>query len=314
MGGAGGKGALVHPDRDASTSPAPLFQRSPQSLLLCRPLAARCSPRTAHSVPSLKISAPQLPSWDPPRGSPPPPPGAPPPAHPASFPHAPLSRSLTDPLPQGVAQNPPPPRGPGRWGSDSPAPHASPRPVVTGSFGAHGGGCARKPPLPSASSHLNPPVSACVVCLAIFSFIRCSARGAVIPSRIPNILRGCREEPCRFPFGIAVLMPAAPSTGRRHAAPTATGPRGATPGGHCLVPRTLGRPSLRRARPCRPARTPCFPQASGRCASPLGSQPGSRPRWTRPCPASLVLSPPLAAPAADCPRPGSPRVLRMRLS
>lgn len=42
-GGAGGKGALVHPDRDASTSPAPLFQRSPQSLLLCRPLAARCS-------------------------------------------------------------------------------------------------------------------------------------------------------------------------------------------------------------------------------------------------------------------------------
>lgn len=51
----------------------------------------------------------------------------------------------------------------------------------------------------------------------MFSFICCSARGAVIPSRIPNILRGCREEPCRFPLGIAVLLPAAPSTGRCHA-------------------------------------------------------------------------------------------------
>lgn len=111
-------------------------------------------------------------------------------------------------------------------------------------------------------------------------------------------------------FGNRGAAARGPVDGKASRAPTATGPRGTTPGGHCLVPRTLGRPSLRRARPCRPARTPCFPQASGRCASPLGS----RPRWTRPCAASLVLSPPLAAPAADCPRPGSPRILRMRLS
>lgn len=185
--------------------------------------------------------------------------------------------------------------------------------MVTGSFGAHGGGCVCKPPLPSASSHLNPPVSACVVCLAMFSFIRCSARGAVIPSRIPNILRGCREEPCRFPLGIAVPLPAAPSTGRRHAPRQPrvreARPRAATascpaPWGArlcaALVPVVLRGP-------------PASPRRAG-CASPLGSQPGSRPRWTRPCPASLVPSPPLAAPAADCPRPGSPRVLRMRLS
>lgn len=94
-----------------------------------------------------------------------------------------------------------------------------------------------------------------------------------------------------------------PVDGKASRRPDSHGSARRDPGGHCLVPRTLGRPSLRRARPCRPARTPCFPQASGSCASPLGS----RPRWTRPCPASLglrwlprLLTVPAPGPRASC--------------
>lgn len=43
-------------------------------------------------------------------------------------------------------------------------------------------------------------------------------------------------------FGNRGAAARGPVDGKASRAPTATGPRGTTPGGHCLVPRTLGRP------------------------------------------------------------------------